>query len=298
MTQQFRIVDFFCGMGNFRAGFEKAGAVSVFSVEYDKNKREIYKIIYGKEPDAGDIRTVHARDIPDAECWCFGAPCTSFSLAGLRKGMDGESGLIREIFRLLRDKEPCDRPKFLVYENVKGMLSSNHGWDFAFILAEMADLGYDTEYSCLNSKNFGVPQNRERIFTIGWKRDAFRYFGDGCRPKVFPLTDSDKSVSQLQGYEDRGLDAPIGKQDAICEYDRRQEHSPREQRGISDNGWQADTSERLSPQVKQIAMMQSHRNNPNQYRVYDVSGIAPCLNKAEGGGRTPYILLDDNRTQD
>ena len=126
-------------MGNFRAGFEKAGAVCVYSVEWDEHKREIYKVIYGHEPDANDIRTIHAADIPDAECWCFGAPCQDFSIArvGSREGLDGDrSSLVREIFRLLEEKEPKSRPEWLIYENVRGMLSSNKGWDFAAILSE------------------------------------------------------------------------------------------------------------------------------------------------------------------
>lgn len=179
---RFRIVDLFCGMGNFRAGFEKAGAVSVYSVEWDKHKRQIYKEIYGREPDANDIRTVEARDIPDAECWCFGAPCTSFSLSGKRTGLNGASGLIQEVFRLLKEKEPEARPDWLIYENVKGMLSSNRGWDFAFILAAMDDLGYDCEWCLLNNKDFGVPQNRERIYTIGHLRAR----GNNSR-KIFPI---------------------------------------------------------------------------------------------------------------
>ena len=199
----FRIVDFFAGMGNVRAGFEKAGAVCVYSVEWDKYKREIYKVIYGHEPEADDIRRVEARDIPDAECWCFGAPCTSFSLAGLRKGMDGESGLVKEIFRLLREKRPEDRPEWLLYENVKGMLSSNHGWDFALILAEMDELGYDCEWELLNSKFFGVPQNRERIFTVGRKRDTERHSGRESGSKIFPFRKSDIPTGQPQGYKGR-----------------------------------------------------------------------------------------------
>jgi DNA (cytosine-5)-methyltransferase 1 len=188
-----KFVDFFCGMGTIRMGFEQAGHECVYSVEFDKHKREIYKVIFGSEPDAGDIRTVRASDIPRSDCWCFGAPCQDFSIAGLRAGLDGErSGLVREVFRLVREKEPADRPEWLLYENVKGMLSSNNGWDFAAIQAEMGQLGYDVEWCLLNSKNFGVPQNRERVYTLGHLRTR------GER-KVFPIGEcnsaSDKSCN-------------------------------------------------------------------------------------------------------
>lgn len=246
---QFKIVDLFCGMGNFRAGFEKAGAECVYSVEWDQHKREIYKVIYGHEPDANDIRTVEARDIPYADCWCFGSPCQDFSvaIAGRRKGMDGDrSSLVREVFRLLREKEPEDRPEWLIYENVKGMLSSNKGWDYGFILAEMDDIGYDCEWNLLNSKNFGVPQNRERVYTCGHLRAR-----GSSGQKIFPLGESNQPIGQY-----------------VTDY-------------------------KQLPQVMQIAMCKAERNNPNQYRVYDKRGIAPCLNKAEGGGRTPYIVQDE-----
>lgn len=180
--EKFKIVDLFCGIGCIRLGFEQAGATTVYSVEWDKYKRKGYEAIFGHEPDANDIRTVDARDIPYADCWCFGSPCVSFSQAGRREGLNGASGLINEVFRLLREKEPYDRPKWLFFENVKGLLSSNRGWDFAFILSEMAELGYDCEWYLFNSKDFGIPQNRERVYVIGRSR-----FGEPGRPEVFPF---------------------------------------------------------------------------------------------------------------
>lgn len=132
------MVDLFCGMGNFRAGFEKAGFKCVYSVEWDKHKRRIYEVIYGEEPQGRDIRDLHGTDIPAADVWTFGAPCQDFSVAGLRKGLDGDrSSLVKEVFRLLNEKASTDKPEWVVYENVKGMLSSNNGWDFAFIQTEM-----------------------------------------------------------------------------------------------------------------------------------------------------------------
>lgn len=195
----YRMAEFFCGMGNFRAGFEQAGWEIVYSCEWDKHKRRIYEVIYGEEPTSNDIRRVHGNDIPECECWTFGAPCQDFSIAGLRKGLDGDrSSLVREVFRLLKEKEPCDRPEWLVYENVKGMLSSNNGWDFAAIQAEMGGVGYSVEWQILNSKDFGVPQNRERVYTIG-------HFGKGCGRKIFPIGTDDSEASKLQGQLSREI---------------------------------------------------------------------------------------------
>ena len=157
-----------------------------------QRQKEILKEEYRNgEWYASDIRTVTGTDLPKADCWCFGAPCQSFSVAGKRAGLEGESGLVREIFRLLDELKEEDRPEWVIYENVKGMFSSNKGWDYAAILAEMDRLGYDIQWQNINSKWF-VPQNRGRIYTVGHLR---RY---GSR-KVFPVTRTggENSVYQL-----------------------------------------------------------------------------------------------------
>ena len=188
-----RFIDMFSGMGTVRMGFEQAGHECVSAIEFDEHKRKIYEVIFGHEPEFSDIRTVRGSDLPVSDCWCFGAPCQDFSVAGLRAGLDGErSSLVREVFRLVREKEPADRPEWLFYENVKGMLSSNRGWDFAEIQAEMGQLGYDVQWQLLNSKDFGVPQNRERVYTLGHLR------GRGTR-KVFHIGADCKPSAELQG---------------------------------------------------------------------------------------------------
>jgi DNA (cytosine-5)-methyltransferase 1 len=176
-----KFIDMFSGIGTVRMGFEQAGHECVYSIEWDKHKRGIYNVIFGEEPRGRDIRTVRANELPRADIWTFGAPCQDFSIAGRREGLEGDrSSLIREVFRLVRETKEEHRPEWLLYENVKGMLSSNKGFDYLEILFEMESLGYDIEWQLLNSKDFGVPQNRERVFTIGHSR---RY---GER-KVFPI---------------------------------------------------------------------------------------------------------------
>jgi DNA (cytosine-5)-methyltransferase 1 len=180
-----RFIDLFCGMGTIRMGFEQAGHECVYAVEWDKHKRRIYEVIFGHEPQGRDITDTRATDFPAADCWCFGAPCQDFSIAGLSGGMEGDrSSLVREVFRLVRETPEEHRPEWLLYENVKGMLSSNKGFDYLEILFEMASLGYDIEYQLLNSKDFGVPQNRERVYTLG----HFRRYGER---KVFPFGEAD-----------------------------------------------------------------------------------------------------------
>lgn len=213
-----KFIDFFAGIGGFRRGLELAGHECVGFCEWDKyatasytsmhlitdkqraylntltlkqRQKEILKDEYSNgEWYSSDIRTVDARSLPEADCWTFGAPCQDFSVAGKRAGLDGDrSSLVREIFRLLEEQEEKDRPEWIIYENVKGMLSSNRGLDYLSILSEMDRLGYDIEWQNINSKWF-VPQNRERIYTIGHLR---RY---GYK-KILPVTgtDGENSVS-------------------------------------------------------------------------------------------------------
>ena len=201
-------LDLFAGIGGFRRGMELAGHRCLGFCEWDKyarmsyismhciteeqreylatldfkkRQKEILKNEYlNGEWCSDDIRTVDASNIPKADCWCFGAPCQSFSIAGKRAGLEGESGLIRGVFRILEEIREEDRPEWLIYENVKGMLSSNRGFDYLAILLELENRGYDIEWQLLNSKLHGVPQNRERVYTIG----HFRSRGER---KIFPL---------------------------------------------------------------------------------------------------------------
>ena len=183
-------VDLFAGVGMARMGMEQAGFKCVYTCEFDKHKRKEYEIIHGNIPEGCDIRDVRAADIPRADVWFFGAPCQDFSLAGLRKGLGGDrSSLIGEVFRLIEEKAE-DKPEWLVYENVKGMLSSNYGWDFLSILLAMDGLGYDIEWQTLNSKDFGIPQNRERVYTIGHLRK--------CGSKqILPITKDSGQIDKL-----------------------------------------------------------------------------------------------------
>lgn len=132
--------------------------------ELDKKKRQkeiLNREYLNGEWYANDVRAVRAANMPVADCWTFGAPCQDFSIAGRRAGLEGErSSLVREIFRILEETEEAYKPEWLIYENVKGMLSASRGLDFLSILAEMDRLGYDAEWQIINSRWY-VPQNRE-----------------------------------------------------------------------------------------------------------------------------------------
>jgi DNA (cytosine-5)-methyltransferase 1 len=146
--------------------------------EIDKYATQIYQSHFNHK-NYGDIKTIQADTLPDFDLLVGGFPCQSFSIAGKRMGFNDTRGtMFFEIARILR----CKKPQLLLLENVKGLLSHDNGRTFKTIISTLDELGYDLQWQVLNSKNFGVPQNRERVFIIGHLRGT-------SRPKVFPFTE-------------------------------------------------------------------------------------------------------------
>lgn len=146
--------------------------------EIDKYAIKVYERHFGGHKNYGDATKINPKELPDFDLLVGGFPCQAFSIAGKRKGFDDTRGtLFFDIARILAEK----KPKHLVLENVKGLLSHDSGRTFQTILGVLADLGYAVEWQVLNSKDFGVPQNRERIIIVG-------HLGECCGRKVFPIT--------------------------------------------------------------------------------------------------------------
>lgn len=183
-----QFVDFFAGIGGIRLGLEQAGHKCVGFCEFDKYARTAYKTMYDTEGEweSHDVRATKPYDVPAADLWCFGFPCQDISVAGKQKGLqEGErSGLFYEIMRLLAGRRKEDRPRWLLIENVKNLLSIGNGFDFARLLCEVGGYGYSLQWDTLNSKDFGVPQNRERVFIVC-------YLGNIRGREVFPIRPAD-----------------------------------------------------------------------------------------------------------
>lgn len=218
-----KFLDLFAGIGGFRRGLERSGHDCIGHVEIDKYANKSYMAMYEIVPcpyrqDAGsnsclmcktevkescdgtnckgewyakDITKIRAGEIPKAEIWTFGFPCTDISISNNKQlGLDGgRSGLFFEVARLLQGKSTEDRPKWIIVENVKNLLSIKGGWDFTNLLFELSALGYDLEWGVVNSKNFHVPQHRERVYIIGHIRGK-------CGGKVFPIGGTNASPTK------------------------------------------------------------------------------------------------------
>lgn len=176
-NKELTFIDFFAGVGGFRLGFELAGLKCIGFCENDKFALKSYKAMFDTKGEwhKDDINTIKSEEIPYADIWCGGTPCQDVSIAGMRKGLSGDrSGLFFKFIELLKGKDEKDKPTFIVLENVKGLLSSHRGFDFTEYLYQISQAGYDAIWQVLNSKDFGVPQNRERVFLIGHLRSRGR----------------------------------------------------------------------------------------------------------------------------
>jgi DNA (cytosine-5)-methyltransferase 1 len=164
-----RMIDMFSGIGGFHLAFKQmvpGTEVVGFSEIFDPSI-EVYRKHFGEVPNYGDITKIETNDLPEFDMLCGGFPCQAFSIAGKRKGFTDERGsLFFEVARILDAR----RPRIIILENVKGLLNHEKGTTFRKILQKLDELGYDCEWQLFNSKNYGVPQNRQRVYLIGHLR--------------------------------------------------------------------------------------------------------------------------------
>ena len=274
-----------------------------------KRQKEILKDEYRNgEWYASDIMGVDATSLPDANCWTFGAPCQDFSIAGKRAGLEGDrSSLVREVFRLLEEMQEKDRPEWLIYENVKGMLSSNRGIDFLSILSEMDRLGYDIQWQNMHTEWY-LPHHRERIYTVGHLR------GQG-RAEIFPITGTDGENNVLQigmmkskrenpnayrCYSDNGISPTLGTMQgggiepnvAIPVIMPDRENKRQNGRRFKENGepmFTLTAQDRHGVGIAPIGII----GGLQEHQTIREDGLSPALTSAMGmgGGQTPCVFL-------
>jgi len=166
-NNKFTFIDLFAGIGGIRLAFERNGGKCVFTSEFDAPCQLMYEANFGEKPH-GDITKIHTDEIPDHDILTGGFPCQAFSIIGHGKGFSDIRGtLFFDVERILRAK----RPKAFLLENVKQLTSHDGGRTFKVILDTLESLGYYVHYKVLNGLDFGVPQKRERIMIVGFKKD-------------------------------------------------------------------------------------------------------------------------------
>ena len=284
-----KFLDLFAGIGGFRLGMESAGHECVGFCEIDQYARTSYKAIHETEGEFEfhDITTVSdesIRGIGSVDIICGGFPCQAFSIAGARRGFEDTRGTL--FFEICRFASIL-RPKYLFLENVRGLLNHDGGATFETIIRTLDGLGYDVEWQILNSKNFGVPQNRERVFIIGHLRGQRTKnifpFGkkseksDNQQPKIEIIgnTKNPNGTSQGTGsvvYNSNGL---VG---TLCARDYK------EPKQIA-----------IPNEIKQFGVLQPNYNQSGV--VYDTDGIAPTIRAYQGGNLEPKIRVKEATKQ-
>lgn len=213
-------IDLFAGIGGIRLGFEKAfgdNIKTVFVSEWDEYAQKTYRANFNDDFDiAGDITKIDEKDIPQFDICLAGFPCQAFSLAGQRMGFnDNYKGLCRgTLFMDVARICEYHKPKVIFCENVKGLVIHDKGRTFQIICKTFENLGYKVFHQVLNSKNFGVPQNRERIYIVAFRNDI------APEEFIFPeLTDDTKRIKNI--LEDQAVPAKYYLSDVYVETLRR-----------------------------------------------------------------------------
>lgn len=257
-----KFLDLFAGIGGFRLGMESAGHECVGFCEIDKFARASYQAIHDTkgELELHDITTVSdefIRGIGRVDIICGGFPCQAFSIAGNRRGFEDTRGTL--FFEIARFASIL-RPKYLLLENVKGLLNHDEGATFETILGALDELGYNVEWQILNSKDFGVPQNRERVLIVGHLRGE-------CTRRVFPLSKSGQQATSIKEQYSNTITTRYGNSQGAGAY----------------------IVESKSQKVRSIGNIHPSGNGMNG-EVYDSTGLAPTLSTMQGGGQEPKII--------
>lgn len=254
------------GQPNTQEGYRVLNGVCIGYSEIDKYAIKVYERHFNGHKNYGDATKINPRELPDFDLLVGGFPCQAFSIAGKRAGFDDTRGtLFFDVARILKEKQP----RHLVLENVKGLLSHDSGRTFTTIIGVLTDLGYFVEWQVLNAKDFGVPQNRERIFIVG-------HLGGFGGRKVFPITGTDK-----QTFESNKI---------VVSRKHRTETSLQNISSTLTSHFRGSPDGDGRPAIIQLNQPK-HSND----RVYADDGISPTLNTAQGGNRQPFIAAQRGR---
>ena len=215
-SKKFTFIDLFAGIGGIRIAFERVGGKCVFSSEWDEACQIMYEANFGERP-FGDITKIEANEVPDHDILTGGFPCQAFSIIGNKLGFaDTRGTLFFDIERILETKQP----EAFLLENVKQLTSHDKGRTFKVILEHLEKLGYFVHYKVLNGLDFGVPQKRERIILVGFKKNYPFEFpkGNGKRRTLEDILEPDNQVDKkhfLSEYFRKKLEKNLKKQNKV-----------------------------------------------------------------------------------
>lgn len=298
-----KLLSLFSGIGAFEKALKNLGVsfeLVGFS-EIDKYAVKSYCAVHGVDPslNLGDITKIDEKTLPKVDLITYGFPCQDISLAGKQKGLFNEdgtqtrSGLFFEALRIIE----ATQPRVAIAENVKNLVGKKFRPQFELVLGALNQAGYNNYWKVLNAKDYGIPQNRERVFIVSIRKDIDD--GSFSFPEGFPLMKRLKDMLENEVDEkfymsDREIlymNGDSGKWSNRWTYANKASSeksvclTANIHRGVPYNVL-------IEDEVRQIGNCcpTKTRKNPNQGRIYDAGGVAPCLNQMEGGNRQPMVL--------
>ena len=261
MVNSLKFIDLFAGIGGFRIALERENATCVFSSEWDKDAQTTYKENFGEIPE-GDITKINEREIPEHDILCGGFPCQAFSISGKQRGFKDTRGtLFFDIARIVK----YHKPKVVFLENVKNLTKHYHGNTLKIILKTLEDLGYDVFYEVLVASDFGVPQARNRIYIVCFRKDL------GITSFNFPQPTYKKIyVKDILEDDEQAKDCIVNRTDLKF--------------------WKKDET----PSLKLIQIGQINNGGQGE-RIYSINGHAITLSAYGGGvaGKTGAYLINE-----
>lgn len=258
-----KFIDLFAGIGGFRVAFERHGYQCVFSCEINDSCQEVYHNNFNELP-FGDITQLNPNDIPDFDVLLAGFPCQPFSISGYRLGFEDTRGtLFFDICRIIENKYP----DVIVLENVKYLIYHDHGRTLNVILKTLREFGYKVSHQILNAKDFGVPQNRERILIVCLKDRYFNFSALKKKPtpKLREFLDTDGDFEVLPKEEYTLISLPVRQKTGLLFVGYRNKNTFK--RGVR-------------PNTKHLSRV---HHQPN--RIYSVDGVHPTIPSQETAGR-------------
>ncbi|WNM16191.1 DNA cytosine methyltransferase [Mesomycoplasma ovipneumoniae] len=277
MSKNLKFIDLFSGIGGFRLALEELGLECVFSSEVDEHAIEMYKANFGDNSKC-DITQLNPDTLPNFDILCAGFPCQAFSISGKQKGFEDRvrGTLFFDICRVLKEKQP----KAFILENVQNLEKHDKGNTLFIMIKTLNELGYSVSYKVLNAKDFGVPQNRERIIIIGNKEG-----------KVFDFSDIQKhKVNSMYEFLDKQ-----GEFEYLDETDYtliETERIKKQKSGLIFCGYRNKKIRTIGVRKGTEYLSRAHKQ-PN--RIYSAEGIHPTITSQEQSGR--YFIYVDGKVR-
>ena len=286
-----RVLSLFSGIGAFEKALENLGIEHevVNYCEIDPYAGKAYSLIHNipQEKNLVDVTKVDTSKLENIDLVTYGFPCQDISIAGKQKGFEDEdgnttrSGLFFEALRIIQDT----KPKYAIAENVKNLMSKSFERELDIVLNSLGAAGYNSYIKVLNAKDYGIPQNRERVFIVSIRRDEDDFSFDFPKSEPLQLRMKDlleKEVEERYYMSDNAINAILVSETKKFESLAKNENLL------------------LNDKVIQIGNIcpSSNRENPNQGRVYDHNGISPSLTTMECGNRQPMIIDDIYHSRD